>query len=87
MLFANLWAFFPILSLSETVVFINSAKTVINCSWFSCSTRIPVFMYLTDYRERSLKDIILKLEPDLFTKTPEEFKNMAYEKIEGYILD
>jgi transposase-like protein len=28
-----------------------------------------------------------KLEPDLFTKTPEEFKNMAYEKIEGYILD
>ena len=25
-------------------------------------------MYLTDYRERSLKDIILKLEPDLFRK-------------------
>ena len=28
-----------------------------------------------------------KLEPDLFTQTPGEFKNMAYEKIEGYILD
>ncbi len=32
------------------------------------ATRIPVFMYLTDYRERSLEDIILKLEPNLFTK-------------------
>lgn len=28
-----------------------------------------------------------KLEPDLFIKTPEEFKSMAYGKIEGYILD
>lgn len=25
-------------------------------------------MYLTDYRERSLKDVITKLEPDLFKK-------------------
>ena len=25
-------------------------------------------MYLTDYRERSLKDIILQLEPNLFKK-------------------
>jgi hypothetical protein len=32
------------------------------------STRIPVFMYLTDYRERSLKDVIVQLEPDLFRK-------------------
>ncbi len=32
------------------------------------ATRIPVFMYLTDYRERSLKDIITKLEPGLFKK-------------------
>ena len=30
------------------------------------ATRIPVFMYLTDYRERSLKDVITQLEPDLF---------------------
>ena len=29
---------------------------------------IPVFMYLTDYRERSLKDVITKLEPGLFKK-------------------
>ena len=32
------------------------------------STRIPVFMYLTDYRERSLKDVITQLEPDLFRR-------------------
>ena len=32
------------------------------------ATRIPVFMYLTDYREHSLKDVITQLEPDLFRK-------------------
>ena len=32
------------------------------------STRIPVFMYLTDYRERNLKDVIMQLEPQLFKK-------------------
>lgn len=32
------------------------------------ATRIPVFMYLTDYRERSLKDIIQQLEPGLFKR-------------------
>ncbi|GMU89291.1 MAG: type III restriction endonuclease [Chlorobiota bacterium] len=32
------------------------------------ATRIPVFLYLTDYRERTLKDVITKLEPGLFKK-------------------
>ena len=32
------------------------------------ATRIPIFMYLTDYRERSLKDVITQLEPGLFKK-------------------
>ena len=32
------------------------------------ATRIPVFMYLTDYREYSLKDVIEQLEPELFRK-------------------
>ena len=32
------------------------------------ATRIPVFMYLTDFRERSLKDVITQLEPGLFKK-------------------
>ncbi len=32
------------------------------------ATRVPVFMYLTDYRERSLKHVITQLEPGLFKK-------------------
>ena len=32
------------------------------------ATRVPIFMYLTDYRERSLKDVITQLEPGLFKK-------------------
>ena len=32
------------------------------------ATRIPVFMYLTDYREKTLRDVITKLEPGLFKK-------------------
>lgn len=32
------------------------------------ATRIPIFMYLTDYRERTLKDVITQLEPGLFKK-------------------
>ncbi len=31
-------------------------------------TRVPHFMYLTDYREESLKDVIMQLETGLFTK-------------------
>ncbi len=30
------------------------------------ATRIPIFMFLTDYREYSLKDVIRKIEPKLF---------------------
>ena len=32
------------------------------------AARIPVFMYLTDYREQRLKDVITRLEPGLFKK-------------------
>ena len=32
------------------------------------ATRVPVFMYLTDYREQCLKDVITQLEPGLFHK-------------------
>lgn len=32
------------------------------------ATRIPVFMYLSDYREYSLSDVIRQLEPELFKK-------------------
>ena len=32
------------------------------------ATRIPIFIYLTDYREETLKDVIKELEPGLFTR-------------------
>jgi len=32
------------------------------------ATRIPAFMYLTDFRENTLQDVITKLEPDLFRR-------------------
>ena len=32
------------------------------------ATRIPLFMYLTDYREETLVDVITRLEPDLFRR-------------------
>jgi len=41
------------------------------------ATRIPAFMYLTDYRENTLKDVITKLDSELFKKvtgiTKEDF--------------
>lgn len=32
------------------------------------ATRIPLFMYLTDYREEKLTDVITQLEPGLFKR-------------------
>ena len=32
------------------------------------ATRVPLFMYLTDFRERCLKDVVTQLEPGLFKK-------------------
>ena len=45
------------------------------------ATRIPIFMYLTDFREVCLKDVITKLEPNLFKKVTglnvEDFELLA----------
>lgn len=32
------------------------------------AVRIPAFMYLTDYREQTIKDVITQIEPELFKK-------------------
>lgn len=32
------------------------------------AARIPAFMYLTDYREQTIKDVITQIEPELFKK-------------------
>lgn len=45
------------------------------------AARIPVFMYLTDYREQRLTDVIRKIEPRLFHRvtglTTEDFDNLV----------
>lgn len=47
---------------------IDSLRKQIQKKLIKFATRIPIFMYLTDYREQTLKDVITKLEPDLFLK-------------------
>ena len=46
----------------------KSKRKLIQEKLIKFATRIPVFMYLTDYRERCLKDVITQLEPGLFKK-------------------
>ena len=46
----------------------KSKRKIIQDKLLQFATRIPVFMYLTDYRERTLEDVITKLEPGLFKK-------------------
>lgn len=54
--------------LSEQEKEYKSLRKQIQDKLIKFATRIPVFMYLTDYRERSLKDVITQLEPRLFNK-------------------
>ena len=53
---------------SEEEKEIKSLRKKIQEKLLKFATRIPIFMYLTDYREQTLKDIITKLEPTLFKK-------------------
>ena len=46
----------------------KSLRKEIQKNLIKFATRIPVFMYLTDYREHCLKDVITQLEPGLFRK-------------------
>ena len=46
----------------------KSKRKIIQEKLIKFATRVPVFMYLTDYREYSLRDVITQLEPDLFKK-------------------
>lgn len=54
--------------LSEEEKEYKSVRKQIQEKLVKFATRIPIFMYLTDHRERSLKDIITQLEPGLFKK-------------------
>lgn len=46
----------------------KSKRKMIQEKLIKFATRVPVFMYLTDYREYSLRDVITRLEPELFKK-------------------
>jgi molybdopterin-guanine dinucleotide biosynthesis protein len=46
----------------------KSKRKMIQEKLIKFATRIPVFMYLTDFREFSLKDVITQLEPGLFKR-------------------
>src|SRR5437868_6682077 len=44
----------------------KSKRKLVQEKLIKFATRIPAFMYLTDFRENTLQDDITKLEPDLF---------------------
>ncbi len=44
----------------------KSKRKLVQDKLIKFATRIPAFMYLTDYRENTLQDVITKIEPDLF---------------------
>jgi len=44
----------------------RSKRKMVQEKLIKFATRIPAFMYLTDFRENTLRDVITKLEPDLF---------------------
>jgi hypothetical protein len=44
----------------------RSKRKLVQEKLIKFATRIPAFMYLTDFRENTLKDVITKLEPELF---------------------
>ena len=54
--------------LSEEEKEFKSKRKEIQEKLIKFATRIPVFMYLTDYREQCLKDVITQLEPGLFKR-------------------
>ena len=44
----------------------RSKRKLVQEKLIKFATRIPAFMYLTDFRENTLQDVITKIEPDLF---------------------
>lgn len=44
----------------------KSKRKLVQDKLIKFATRIPAFMYLTDYRENTLRDVITRLEPDMF---------------------
>lgn len=54
--------------LSDEEKEIKSKRKEVQQKLIKFATRIPIFMYLTDFREHTLRDVITQLEPLLFKK-------------------
>ncbi len=54
--------------LSEDEKKAKSLRKQVQENLLKLAARIPAFMYLTDYREQCIKDVITQIEPDLFKK-------------------
>ena len=54
--------------LSEAEKEFKTKRKEIQDKLIKFAARIPIFMYLTDFREISLTDVITKVEPELFRK-------------------
>ena len=54
--------------LSEDEKKAKSLRKQVQENLLKLAARIPAFMYLTDYREQTLKDVITQIEPELFKK-------------------
>jgi len=52
--------------LSETEKEFKTNRKKVQEKLIKFATRIPAFMYLTDFRENTLQDVITRIEPDLF---------------------
>lgn len=52
--------------LTEAEKEFKSKRKLVQEKLIKFATRIPAFMYLTDFRENTLQDVITKLEPELF---------------------
>jgi len=53
-------------ALTEAEKEFRSKRKLVQEKLIKFATRIPAFMYLTDFRENTLRDVITKLEPELF---------------------
>ena len=53
--------------LTEAEKEFKSKRKLVQEKLIKFATRIPAFMYLTDFRENTIQDVITKLEPDLFS--------------------
>jgi hypothetical protein len=63
----------------------KSKRKLVQEKLIKFATRIPAFMYLTDFRENTLQDVITKLEPDLFQSvtglTVKDFHLLVYLRV------